>query len=64
MVLAVPSGLLQLIYDMMSEGWFITAQKKAISLLINEKVNQFLVLDEDGIPLVPRGCFPVQALNN
>lgn len=51
MVIAAPSGPLQLIYDMMSEGWFITAQKKAISLLINEKVNQFSVLDEDGIPL-------------
>lgn len=64
MVIAVPSGLLQLISDMMSEGWFITAQKRAISLLINERVNQFLVLGEDGIPLVPRGCFRVQALSN
>lgn len=38
--------------------------KKAISLLINEKVNQFLLQDEGGIPLVPGGCFPVQALSN
>lgn len=63
MVIAVPSGLNQLIFDVMSEGWFITA-KGGNFLLINEKVNQFLLQDEDGIPPVPGGCFHVQALSS
>lgn len=63
MVIAAPSGLLQLIYDMMSEGWFITAKKKS-NFLADKLKNKSIFSPEDGIPLVPRGCFPAQALSN
>lgn len=62
MVIAAPSGLLQLIYDMMSEGWFITAKKKS-NFLADKWKSKSIFSPEDGIPLVPKGCFPVQALS-